>query len=64
MIVDCVRCHKPITVNCTDEQYIEWTRGAAIQQAMPNVPADEREMLISGICGVCWKEIFKDDDDE
>ena len=32
------------------------------QSAMPNVPADERELLISGICGPCFDAMFREED--
>lgn len=35
----------PITV----DQYSDWINGTLIQHAMPNLSADDRELLISGI---------------
>lgn len=36
----------------------KWQDGTAIQQAMPNVSADDREFLISGISPAGWKSTF------
>lgn len=33
-----------------------------IQNALPMLTADERELLMSGICGKCFDRIFKEDD--
>lgn len=55
----CIKCKASVTVNCTDEQYETYTKGKLIQHAMPDVSADEREMLISGICASCWDKMFK-----
>lgn len=45
-------------VPCTHEQYANWVSGMHIQDAMPNVPAEEREFLISGITPEEWKATF------
>jgi hypothetical protein len=60
----CVVCGKPRPIHCTEEQFQDWKNGALAQQAMPDVPAAERELLLSGICGECWKETFRDEEDD
>ena len=64
IIRNCVRCRQEVEITCTNEQYLAWRVGESIQHAMPNVPAGEREMLISGMCDRCWKEIFKEEDND
>lgn len=60
MTVWCVKCREPKTVSCTDDEYVAWKNsGALIQNAMPNVPKEERELLISGYCGDCWEKLFR-----
>jgi hypothetical protein len=44
----------PITM----EQIQRWQGGELIQNAMPNLNADEREFLISGITAEEWKQTF------
>lgn len=39
-------------------------QGKLIQEAMPDVSAENREFLISGICPDCQKNIFTDDDED
>ena len=35
--------------------------GALIQDAMPYLSADDRELLISGTCGACFDKMFPPD---
>lgn len=41
--------------------YNAWQNGALAQDAFPHLSADEREMLISGICPKCWEKTFEED---
>lgn len=62
--VPCQLCHEIKEVHCTDEQYQNWQDGMLIQQAMPDVPAEERDLLMSGICSECFDRIFPRSDYE
>jgi len=42
----------------TQEQLDLWESGLVIQRAMPNLTADEREFIMTGITGDEWKELF------
>ena len=42
----------------TQEQLDLWESGLVIQRAMPNLTADEREFIMTGITGDEWKAIF------
>lgn len=64
MTVTCRTCGAAREVHCTTEQVQRLQEGALIQNAMPDVPAAERELLISGICGVCFETMFVDDGEE
>ena len=33
----------------TVDQYCDWVNGTLIQDAMPNLPVDDRELLITGM---------------
>lgn len=48
----------------TTAQMDAWRRGELIQNALPHLPAGDREVLISGMCGDCMDEMFPDVDDE
>jgi hypothetical protein len=44
----------PVTL----EQLAAWERGTLIQNAMPNISADDREFIMSGITPEEWNEMF------
>ena len=46
-----------MAVNVDD--YTSWENGELIQNAMPYLTADEREVLISGICGPCFGGLYR-----
>lgn len=62
----CPMCGDVAYIELNDEEYAryqEWRRGKMlIQEALPNLSADEREMLKTGICAYCWEEMFGPDD--
>ena len=45
-----------LMVNAQDKK--RWMEGELIQDAMPYLSADEREVLISGVCGTCFDKMF------
>lgn len=45
-------------LNITDDQIKRWQAGGLIQDVMPNLSADEREFLISGITASEWAGMF------
>ena len=48
-------------VPCTQQQLDDWTlNGKHIQEAMPNVPAELREFLLTGITPDEWKTLVDD----
>lgn len=63
----CPLCNKEWNVPVPASEYAAWKSGKLIQDAMPSVPAEQREMLITGICPECWDKYIKlldEDDDE
>lgn len=58
MTIECRVCGEPKEVRCTPEQYQAWVNGKLIQAAMPDTPAAERELLVSGLCGGCFERMF------
>lgn len=45
-----------LTVDCDVIEYALWKRGMLIQDAMPHVPTDHREFLMTGIYPGEWDE--------
>lgn len=62
--VPCHICQEIVELTVPVEGFIAWQRGDYIQDAMPELSADDREMLISGTCPKCWDELFPSDEDE
>ncbi len=60
---DCSRCHRIVTFQVDSFSLSKWMVGREpIQNAMPELTADQREFLISGICGTCFDKMFGEDD--
>ena len=60
IMADCVFCGQYHEVKVSINGYFAWKEGACIQSAMPEVSATDREFLISGICPVCQKTVFRE----
>lgn len=43
------------TLDVDANAYRRWQEGQYVQDAFPELSADQREMLITGICGSCWE---------
>lgn len=56
--VDCVSCGEGYMFGVSESGYNAWREGALVQVAFPELDAASREMLISGVCGVCWDAMF------
>lgn len=62
----CTVCHKDIEIEMTEQEYEnfqKWQNGeiSHIQDAIPTIPDENREMFISGICPTCWSDIFNNE---
>ena len=60
--VRCRICDQITTLLLDPNDIKEWQEGAHIQDAFNYLSEDERELLISGICGTCFDNIFKEDE--
>jgi hypothetical protein len=56
----CPSCKKKSSVTVEKADYERWRAGTVIQNAFPYLSNDEREVLQSGICPICWDKLFKD----
>lgn len=45
-------------IDITEEQYLNWTNGMLIQNAVPNLSSEDHEFLISGSTPEDWKTMF------
>lgn len=68
VVVVCPFCGKTTTIQVVGKDFYAWKfEGALIQNAMPYLPANVRETLISGVCDECQDELFapfEEDDSE
>ena len=64
VVSQCIKCTRTETVLVKKTDLIAWKQGEYIQNAMPYLTVDERELLISGICGECFDNMFPDEDEE
>jgi len=51
-------------INVTQEQISSWENGTLIQDAMPNLSADEREFIKTGVTPSEWSEFFGEEDED
>lgn len=56
--VTCRECKRSFDISVNPEDVKNWKNGMLIQQAMPYLTADERELLISGTCGECFNMLL------
>lgn len=58
VITACPFCGKVTTLNVPADGFIAWQNGSLVQSAFPDLSAEDREVLISGICRNCQNNIF------
>lgn len=64
MEVNCKSCGNKVVLHATEEQEKFWQTvkndrdRPHVQHIFPQMPPEEREMLISGICPDCWNKLF------
>lgn len=51
-------------LDITNEQLVKYDNGELIQNVFPNMNADEREFLKSGITPKEWSDVFGNGEDE
>jgi hypothetical protein len=64
IVTRCPICGHANFVEVNEADYWDWQDGTLVQDAFPYLSADEREMLISGICPTCWANTFGDLEEE
>ena len=58
VLKECPMCHANTSVTLPKDSYMRWRSGNLIQSAWPEGDTEERETLISGLCGSCQVEVF------
>lgn len=60
---NCVCCKSPVIIPVDPTGYARWQGGDLIQDALPELSAASREMLISSICEPCFDRMFAESDE-
>ena len=63
-VVKCWNCEVSHEIVTTAAGWKAWRSGELIQDALPEVSADDRELLLSGTCGPCFDKFFPPDPEE
>jgi hypothetical protein len=53
---------RTLEINITQDQFDAWKNGMLIQDAMPNISAEDREFVMTGTIKEEWDELKFDDD--
>ena len=64
VVTACPFCGHANEVEVNEIDYLDWQDGMLVQNAFPYLSANEREMLISGICPTCLEKMFPPEEDE
>ena len=62
--VTCPFCGKESFLTLSANDFNAWQNGELVQNAFPYLDANERELLVSGICSECWEKTFSTEEDE
>ena len=62
-VVTCWNCETSHVVEVPAAGWKAWRSGELIQDALPELSADDRELLMSGTCGPCFDNFFPPDSD-
>lgn len=61
----CAWCHQTAAVEMTEAEIASFESGEGyIQDRLPNMSPETREILITGTHPACWNEMFPEDDEE
>ena len=55
---------RTLSIPVTEAQLQEWQNGSLIQKAMPELTADEREFIMTGVTPDEWDNEFRVDDED
>lgn len=56
--VHCTQCGTGHEFTVTAPNYFRWRNGELVQNAFPEIPREDRELLVSGTCGECFNNQF------
>lgn len=54
----CPMCSEPSYLDVDEDGLLRWEGGHYIQDAFPELTAEQRELLMTGFHPKCWDEVF------
>jgi hypothetical protein len=58
IVVSCTQCGISHEFTAPMVNYFFWVIGELVQNTFPDIPREDRELLVSGTCDVCFKKQF------
>lgn len=62
IVTRCPFCGHANFIETNEADYWDWQDGILAQNAFPYLSAEEREMLISGVCRTCQNYVFREEE--
>ena len=59
----CVLCNESGRIVVNDDDYEDWVNGKYAQDAFPYLSINDREFLISSVCGTCFDKISGEEEE-
>lgn len=59
----CMVCEKTTALELDTELVRRWQAGSFVQDVWPEMPKEQRELLITGTHAVCWDDMFGEGDE-
>lgn len=60
--ITCVHCGSTHKIWTKPGDLEAWSKGELIQEVLYYLSEDDRELLISATCEICWDRLFPEDD--
>ena len=62
--VQCRHCGRFFELPVSEKEINKWRcSDELIQVRFPELTAEQRELILSGICGECWNKLFPEDEE-
>ena len=58
--ITCMTCKKVHRISAAPEEFAAFNSGVFVQKAFPDMSEDDRELLISQMCGPCFDKLFEE----
>jgi len=60
LVTECPFCKKEHVMVVSTLNWVQRLQGALVQEAFPEMSAEDRERVVSGTCPKCWDKFFKE----